>query len=179
MTRSQAIETHSELLHIFLLFIQLLWPKFLANPDGVLSVFLEPSALDANLLVFGFSLHWNLDFFSANSSSCMKAVILTSFWIQSNLLPVVDDPVGVAATAIRVEVQFFLVAELRILSDSRSGWRPSRVKTLIVCVTMFEKRTKILELSCPTGGWVYILLNWDSKRTPGLSSLLRRMSDAF
>ena len=46
----------------------------------------------------------------------------------------------------------FLVAQIRTPSDSRSGWNPSRVKTLTVFVNKFAKRTIPLELLCLTRG---------------------------
>ena len=64
--------------------------------------FVESSAFDENVLVFGFSRLWNLEPVRANKSSCIKAVdsnqsLKTIEFV--GLLPVVGDPVGDVATA--------------------------------------------------------------------------------
>ena len=62
--------------------------------------------LDAKALVFGFSRLWNLELVWDNKISCMKAVDSNQTLKTINLL-VVDDPVGVVATALQAERKVF------------------------------------------------------------------------
>ena len=64
----------------------------------------ESSAFDAKIKVFGVSRFCNLEFVWANKSACMKTV----FWANKTscmkgLLLVVEDPVGVVASALSAE----------------------------------------------------------------------------
>ena len=61
------------LIHLNLLQLQIACCPSFKGKSEVFS-FVEPSALDAKALVFGFLRFWSLEFFWANKSSCMKAV---------------------------------------------------------------------------------------------------------
>ena len=83
MTRSQEIETQSELLRMFSSLVQLHWFKLLAiqmaccpslNGHSEFLVFVESLALFAKVLVLGFLQFQNLKLVWAYKSSCMKAV---------------------------------------------------------------------------------------------------------
>ena len=188
MPRSQGIETLSELLHMFSSLVQFHWFIFLATPNGVLCIFERTFwilwcgriiSIGCKIPVFGFSWFWNLGFVWANKSSCMKALDSNQSVKTIKFSASSRQSCGCRGHCSLSWGESFLVAELRTPSDSRSCRNPSRVKTLTVFVTTFEKWTMLLESSSLTGGCVYIFLSWDSTMTVGLPNFLQRISQAW